>query len=180
MQKKENKHSLKSENQHSKENKKFWGRIGYAILLSIGIVLVLSQLFDQSPILASPWFLAIVLASSYLIVHFFFRYRIKNLWKKRDNVHNLEYYRTRKEQLENETEKPLLKSIVWVTVYSGLDYPKAELMNALLIENNIKTHLGNRHAATIMPNIGGIEFQLMVKKEDLDLVKTILKKHDLI
>ncbi|MDT8446422.1 MAG: DUF2007 domain-containing protein [bacterium] len=84
--------------------------------------------------------------------------RRQQLHRSSDKVVDLHQYRADKEK----KTKPQPN---WVTLFRSNDFAEVGLLTSLLDSKGIETQVANRHSSALLPNLGGLPMEILVRPE---------------
>ena len=105
-------------------------------------------------------------------------------YKGDSKIVDLNHYRKQKKKKKKKTNIKYPQKFEQynktVLLYSSCEKTKIELIRALLDSNSIECFVENRHMASIYPSIEGINLEIKVKSQDLEIARQLLEQHDII
>ena len=146
-----------------------------AFLLTIAILATLYQYSDRST-WNNMWFIGLIFGGCWVGVS---RSSRSRRLKKIKNVVDLDLYRSRKKRKKASKAKPVPspESHHKTILISSPDRGQVDLISALLTSNHIECFVSNRHISSILPSIEGINLDILIFTEDLEVAQKILKAH---
>lgn len=123
-----------------------------------------------------PWSILAVFLASWSLFALLAKKGRSVYWS---NVVDLNRYRRNKRKRERR-ERLNAPENRRTTIYAGCERTKIELMGSLLASDGIECFLHNRHSASVLPFIEGIDLELQVLERDRDRAFQIMKEQGLI
>lgn len=97
------------------------------------------------------------------------QYQQKQSHQSGGKVVDLNQYRKHKEQQKKQPQ--------WVCVFRGQDQAEMGLLTSLMEANEIVFQVAGRHSSSMLPNIGAVPMELMVRADQVSLAEKLLNDY---
>lgn len=155
-------------------------RIIYSFILTV-ISMFLLYHFDDRNTWHHSYYIIVIFGLFWVLSHF---NRKKEFYKNDSKIVNLDHYRKQKKKAKQQKNVKKSKNFELynktVLLFSSCEKTKIELIWALLDSNSIECFVENRHMASIYPSIEGINLEIKVKSQDLEVARQLLEQHNII